>query len=90
VRREDGSWLVDGLLPLDEFEEAFGARIRPDEEKDYQTLAGFVLDRLGHIPAVGDYFDWEGLRFEGVDMDRLRIDRLLIRRLDEARPSGEV
>ncbi len=90
VRREDGSWLVDGLLPLDEFEDAFGAHIRPDEEKDYQTLAGFVLDRLGHIPTVGDHFDWEGLRFEVVDMDRLRIDRLLIRRLDEAGPSGEV
>ncbi len=86
VRREDGSWLVDGLLPLDEFEDAFGARIRPEEEKDYQTLAGFVLDRLGHIPTVGDHFDWEGLRFEVVDMDHLRIDRLLISRLDDSSP----
>lgn len=79
VQREDGSWLLDGMLPIDEFKEIFNLERLPGENEDaYQTLGGFVFNRLGRVPAAGDRFSWENLRFEIVDMDRKRIDKVLV------------
>jgi putative hemolysin len=79
VRREDGSWLLDGALPIDEFQQILGLKQMPDDEHgDYQTLAGFVLQQIGRIPVAGEQFEWRGLRFEVVDMDRRRIDKMLV------------
>ena len=77
MRRDDGSWLLDGMMGIDEAERLLARRgMRGDE--DYETLAGFVLARLGQIPQTGDHFAWDGMRFEIVDMDGRRIDRVLV------------
>lgn len=83
VRREDGSWLLDGCITFDRFREVFATQALFPEETSgaYHTLAGFVLTQLGHIPKVSEHFEWEGYRFEVVDMDRNRIDRLLVARI---------
>ncbi len=79
VQREDGSWLLDGMLPVDEFKELFPVGVLPGEERgDYHTLAGFVMMRLGRIPAAADHFEWGGLRFEVMDMDGNRVDKILV------------
>lgn len=79
IRREDGSWLVDGMLSIDEFKEIFHIDNLPEEESGYyQTLGGFVMMHLGRIPSTGDRFVWRGLRFEVVDMDENRVDKLII------------
>lgn len=79
VRREDGSWLLDGMLPVARLEELFETVLLPqDEAKTYNTLSGFVMTRMGRIPDVADHFDWQGLRFEVIDMDRSRIDKVLV------------
>jgi putative hemolysin len=82
VRRRDGSWLVDGLLNAKELKESVGVSRLPDEpEEDYQTVGGMVMARLGRVPRAGDCFDWEGLSFEVVDMDGLRVDKVLVARV---------
>jgi putative hemolysin len=78
IERADGSWLVSGSLPADELAEHLGFRL-PDE-RDYQTVAGFALTELEHIPTTGECFAGEGYRFEVVDMDGRKIDKLLVRR----------
>jgi putative hemolysin len=80
VRRDDGSWLMDGSIVLDRFRYLTGAELEfPDEGDDsYHTLAGFILYQLGYIPKAGEHLDWDGWRFEVVDMDGNRIDRLLV------------
>jgi putative hemolysin len=80
VQREDGSWLVDGGVSLDRFRELFGTDANfPDEgEGHYHTLAGFVLYQLGYIPRPSEHVEWDAFRFEIVDMDGNRIDRLLV------------
>jgi putative hemolysin len=80
VRREDGSWLLDAGISLDRFRELLDTNVDFPEETSglYHTLAGFVLARLGHIPEISEHFEWERYRFEVVDMDRNRIDRLLV------------
>jgi putative hemolysin len=78
VQREDGSWLVDGLIPLYDLRELFRMYKLFDEEAEYNTLAGFVLEKLGRIPSIGDHFKARGLRFEVVDLDGKRIDKVLI------------
>jgi putative hemolysin len=81
VRRDDGSWLMDGMLGIHEAERLLERKdMRGDE--DFETLAGFVLARLGRIPQTADKFDWDGLRFEIVDMDGRRIDRMLVTPLE--------
>ena len=78
VRREDGSWLLDGMLPMEKFGELFPDVGLPEEESGtYHTLSGFIQMRLGRIPAVADHFEWRGWRFEVVDMDANRIDKVL-------------
>ena len=79
TQREDGSWLVDGLFPVDEFKEIFNIRQLPGEGRGYyHSMGGFVMSHLGRIPATGDYFDWGGMRYEVVDMDGLRVDKVIV------------
>lgn len=79
VQREDGSWLLDGMLPVEEFFELFEMRELEFEERgSYQTLGGFVITHLGRIPAAADHFEWEGMRIEVMDMDGNRVDKVLI------------
>jgi putative hemolysin len=79
VRREDGSWLIDGLLSIDEFKEVVGIDELPDEaDGNYQTVGGLVMTTLGRIPSTGDHFEWQGLRVEVVDMDGHRVDKVLV------------
>ena len=85
TQRQDGSWLLDGMLDIDEFKELFHLGTLPNED-DYETLAGFVLASLGKIPHPADQFEWEGLRFEVVDMDARRVDKVLVTTLP-ARPT---
>ncbi len=83
--REDGSFLIDGLYPLDEVKDLFGiSRLPGEHEGLFHTLAGFVIMELGKIPATGDVFEWDNIRFEVVDMDGNRIDKILVTPL----PSG--
>jgi putative hemolysin len=83
VQREDGSWLLDGMLPVDEFKEIFDVIKLPGEEtEEYQTLGGFVMLYMERIPLAGDHFEWEGLRFEVMDMDGNRVDKVLVVRTD--------
>ena len=79
IRREDGSWLIDGMMPIDEFKETFGIEKLPEEDGGlYQTLGGFVIIHFERIPSSGEHFDWGDLRFEVVDMDYNRVDKLLV------------
>lgn len=77
VRREDGSWLVDGGMPVGAFEHATGA-VGLTGHGDYHTMAGFVLHHLGRLPAAGQSFEFAGLRYEVVDMDGRRVDKILV------------
>jgi len=77
--RGDGSWLVDGGYPVHEVEATIGIKNIATDNATYGTLAGFVLHELRHIPHVGDTVDWQGWRFEVIDMDGARIDKLMIR-----------
>ena len=80
--RDDGSWLVDGLLNIDRLEEILEMGTTPEEESGrYHTVSGFVMTRLGGIPAVGQHFEWKGFRFEVMDMDGRRVDKVLISRV---------
>jgi putative hemolysin len=79
VQRRDGSWLLDGMLAIEEFKEIFHLESLPGERKDaYQTLGGFVFRQMGRVPSVADRFEWKGLSFEIVDMDGKRIDKVLV------------
>jgi putative hemolysin len=77
VTREDGSWLLDGALNVDRLSELLDLAA-PPEAGEFHTIAGFVLWRLGHIPETGETFEWNGFRFEVVDMDGRRIDKVLV------------
>jgi putative hemolysin len=79
VRREDGSWLVDGMLPADELKALLPIGALPGEGTGaYQTVSGLVMQQLGRIPATGHQFVWGGFRFEVVDMDSHRVDKVLV------------
>ena len=78
-QREDGSWLIDATLAIGEIKSMFKLDTLPHEgDADFQTLGGFVMTQFGRIPAAGDYFDHAGWRFEVVDMDRHRVDKVLV------------
>lgn len=77
TQRQDGSWLLDGMLPNDEFKDIFNLRYLPAEE-EFETLGGFVMTHLGRIPRAADHFEWGGLRFEVMDMDGNRVDKVLV------------
>lgn len=80
VQREDGSWLVDGAMRIDEFRTRFNLREFPGEQDGfYETVGGFVTHRLARIPRTGELIAWEGWTFEVVDMDRNRVDKVIYR-----------
>ncbi len=76
VRRDDGSYLIDAGMPIDDVERTLGSAQLP-RERDYETLAGFILDQFGHIPEVGESIQYGGWRFEVVDLDGRRVDKIL-------------
>lgn len=78
IQREDGSWLIDGLIPIPELKDRLEIKSLPDEDRGrYNTLAGMVMLLLGRLPQTTDVVEWQGWRFEVVDMDGKRIDKLL-------------
>ncbi|MBP9502097.1 MAG: HlyC/CorC family transporter [Candidatus Promineofilum sp.] len=83
VKREDGSWLVDGSIDIDDLKELLEVGELPDEG-DYQTLGGFIVLLIGRLPRAGDRVDWQDYRFEVVDMDGYRIDKVLLSKLPAA------
>jgi putative hemolysin len=82
LQRQDGSWLLDGMLEVDEFKEIFKLNILPHED-EYETLSGFVMMSLGRVPQSADHFEWQGLRFEVIDMDGRRVDKVLVTTLPQ-------
>lgn len=82
IRREDGSWLIDAQFDFEETAREIGLEQADleDSENRFQTVGGFLLHHLGHIPEEGEKLDWNGYRFEIVDMDRQRIDKVLVSR----------
>jgi putative hemolysin len=79
VRREDGSWLLDGLVPIDEVRSLLRVQAFPNEEQgSYHTLGGFMMMQLGRIPRTADYLELAGYRFDVMDMDGRRVDKVLI------------
>jgi putative hemolysin len=79
VRRDDGSWLLDGLIPIPELKDRLELKQLPEEER-YHTLSGMLMMLSGRLPQTGDTADWAGWRFEIVDMDGKRIDKVLASR----------
>lgn len=77
TQRQDGSWLLDGMLTIEDFKEIFNLRHMPDED-EYETLGGFVMLHLGRVPQAADHFDWNGLVFEVMDMDGKRVDKVMV------------
>ena len=77
TQRQDGSWLLDGKLPVDDFKEIFNVKALPHED-EYETLSGFVMISLGRVPQPADHFEWLGLRFEVMDMDGRRVDKVMV------------
>jgi putative hemolysin len=81
VQRDDGSWLVDAMMNFDDFAESIG--LRSDDEGEHDTVAGYVLARLGRLPRVADHVEANGFRFEIVDMDGRRVDKVLVSKVGE-------
>ncbi len=77
TQRQDGSWLLDGMLQVEDFKEIFNLRHLPDED-EYETLSGFVMLHLGRVPRASDKFEWNSLNFEVMDMDGKRVDKVLV------------
>lgn len=82
TQRQDGSWLLDGMLEVDEFKEIFNLPTLPHED-EYETLSGFVMLSLGRVPQTADLFEWHDLRFEVIDMDGRRVDKVLVTTLPQ-------
>ena len=86
TQRHDGSWLLDGLLPVDDFKDIFKLEQLP-HETEYESLSGFVMMNLGRVPQAADHFEWNGLRFEVMDMDGRRVDKVLVTTLAPRSPT---
>ncbi|MDX2244832.1 MAG: hemolysin family protein [Leptolyngbyaceae cyanobacterium bins.302] len=79
IQRDDGSWLLDGSLGIDEIKEIFDKDLLPGEDTgNFHTLGGYIMHSLGHIPESGQHFEYEELRFEVMDMDGTRVDKVLV------------
>ncbi len=78
TQRDDGSWLIDGLISVDDFKEQFMIDDLPGAHDRFATLGGFVMAEVGEIPKAGDSFDWRNLHFEVVDMDGNRVDKVQV------------
>ena len=89
TQRQDGSWLLDGLLPVDDFKEIFKVEKLP-HETEYESLSGFVMMNLGRVPQAADHFEWNGLRFEVMDMDGRRVDKVLVTTLPPRTPTQPI
>jgi putative hemolysin len=84
VRRDDGSWLMDGLIPVPELKDRLEMKELPEEDRGrYNTLAGMVMLLLGRLPGTADKVEWDGWRFEVVDLDGKRVDKVLVQRLPQ-------
>jgi putative hemolysin len=91
VRRHDGSYLVDGGVSTEDLRELLTLSALPaEDDHDYNTVAGMVTARFGRIPHAGEHFEFGGWRFEVVDLDGARIDKLLIQSLADENTSEEV
>jgi putative hemolysin len=88
TQRQDGSWLLDGMLEVDEFKEIFHLPGLPHED-EYETLSGFVMVSLGRVPQPADRFEWHGLNFEVMDMDGRRVDKVLVTTLPQRSTTSE-
>ncbi len=88
TQRQDGSWLLDGMLEVDEFKEIFHLPVLPHED-EYETLSGFVMVSLGRVPQPTDRFEWHGLNFEVMDMDGRRVDKVLVTTLPQRASTHE-
>ncbi|MBX3580384.1 MAG: HlyC/CorC family transporter [Rhizobiaceae bacterium] len=88
VKREDGSWLLAGYMQADELAELLGIEIA--ENRDYETVAGFVLGHLHRLPATGECFDAQGWRFEVVDLDGRRIDKIIASRIPDVHRAANI
>lgn len=86
TQRQDGSWLLDGMLEVDEFKDIFDLGDLPHED-EYETLSGFVMTSLGRVPQATDHFEWSNLRFEVIDMDGRRVDKVLV--TTKTKPAAE-
>lgn len=87
IARADGSWLMDGMIPVPEFKDRLGLRDLPEEDRGrYNTLAGMIIVLLGRLPRTTDAVEWQGWRFEVVDLDGKRVDKVLVSRTET---SGE-
>jgi putative hemolysin len=84
VKRDDGSYLISGWMPAIEFAELL--QISLPVSRQYQTIAGFLLQEFGTIPNVGEHVEAQGWRFEIVDLDGRRIDKVLATKIDNPRP----
>ncbi len=85
VQRQDGSWLLDGLIPIPELKDRLDLKAVPEEEKGrYHTLSGMMMWLIGKLPRTGDVAEWQGWRLEVVDLDGNRIDKVLATRLPES------
>ena len=79
VQRDDGSWLLDGLIPVPELKDRLGIKELPEEDRGrYNTLAGMVMLLLGRLPRTADHVEWDGWRFEVIDLDGKRVDKVLV------------
>jgi putative hemolysin len=91
IQREDGSWLLDGMLSIEEFLDRFEI---PETEMvdrgNYHTLGGFAIMQLGRIPISGEHFEWQELKFEIVDMDGKRVDKVLVKVVDRIEENAEL
>lgn len=82
TKRDDRTWFIDGLVSIDEFKEYFHIRKFPEEGSGiFQTIGGFVMHKIGHIPKAGSSFELDGFRYEVVDMDGNRVDKILVKKI---------
>jgi putative hemolysin len=83
IQRDDGSWLLDGMLSIEELLEQFDIPESAIDRGNYHTLGGFAIMQLGKIPISGEHFEWRNLRFEIIDMDGKRVDKVLVQMSEE-------
>ena len=88
VKRADGSWLLDGMTTIADVKERLDIDTVPGEGTQFETLGGFIMAHEGKIPKVGDSFAWQTLRFEVMDMDGNRVDKVMITRLPDDPPDA--
>jgi putative hemolysin len=89
IQRDDGSWLLDGMLSIEELLEQFDIPENAIDRGNYHTLGGFAIMQLGKIPTSGEYFQWRNLKFEIVDMDGKRVDKVLVELSEVSEDSPE-